>query len=392
VLLKTAAMKTADAIIVGGGIIGCASAYYLAARGIRPLILERRGIATEASGANAGVVGASSGIPGKTLAHTKKSIELLLKDAEDFGRPVELVREGRLVLAANEVEWAEVQEFVTTRQAEGIEARLLSADDLRALEPGLGPGFVGAAFAPGDGHVNPFLLTHAYAAAARRLGAEVYSGIEAIRLETSGNRVTGVLTQTGSIAAPLVIVAAGAWSSGLLAPLGIAIPVRPGRGQMLVTEPLAPLTPRAFRTGEIAIRQDVHGHMIIGSTVEDVGFNREVTLPVLSQFCRCAIAVMPALRDARIIRAWAGLRPMTPDSLAIVDAVPGADGLFLTTGHSRTGMTYAAVSAWLLAQLATEGTTGLPLDPFRIERFPAAAVGSVADRTSAPPAVTRGPW
>ncbi|TMI78590.1 MAG: FAD-binding oxidoreductase, partial [Bacillati bacterium ANGP1] len=88
-------METPDAVIIGGGIIGCASAYYLAARGIRSVVLERRGLATEASGANAGMVGASVGIPGKTLAHTKKSLELLARDAEEFGRPVELVREGR---------------------------------------------------------------------------------------------------------------------------------------------------------------------------------------------------------------------------------------------------------------------------------------------------------
>lgn len=378
--LKIAEMETADAVIIGGGIIGCASAYYLAARGIRSLVLERRGIATEASGANVGMIGASSGIPGKTLVHTKKSLELLVRDAEALGRPIELVREGRVVLASNDVEWAEVQGFVATRREEGVETHLLSADDLRALEPGLGAGFVGAAFVPGDGHVNPFLLTLAYAAAARRLGAEVRLGIEAIRLETSGDRVTGVLTQVGPIAAPRVVVAAGAWSSALLAPLGIAIPVAPGRGQMLVTEALPRLTPRVLYASEIGIRQDVRGHMLIGSTVEDVGFNREVTLPVLSQFCRLAIALMPALRDARIIRTWAGLRPMTPDGLAIIDAVPGVDGLFLTTGHSRAGVIYAAVSAWLLAQLVTEGGTDLPLDPFRLERFPAAVADLIAYR------------
>lgn len=365
-------METWDAVIIGGGIIGCASAHYLAARGIRSLVLERRGIATEASGANAGMIGASSGIPGKTLAHTKKSLELLARDAEELGRPVELVREGRVVLAASDAEWADIQEFAASRQREGIATHLLLPDALRDLEPGLGAGFVGAAFVPGDGHVNPFLLTHAYAAAARREGAEIRVGVEAIRLEISDDRVTGVHTQAGRIATARVVVAAGAWSGGLLAPLGVALPVRPGRGQMLVTEPLPPLTARVLRTNEIGIRQDVRGHMIIGSAVEDVGFDREVTLPVLAHFSRLAIALLPALKTARIIRTWAGLRPMTPDSVAIIDTVPEVQGLFLATGHSRTGVTYAAVSAWLLAQLITEGTTDLPLDPFRLGRFAAA--------------------
>src|ERR1700737_3024771 len=114
-------MDTADTVIIGGGVIGCACAYYLAAQGIRSLVLERRGIATEASGANAGVIGASSGIPGKTLLHTQKSLDLLVRDAEELGRSVELVREGRIVLASTEAEWAAVQEFVTTRRQEGVE-------------------------------------------------------------------------------------------------------------------------------------------------------------------------------------------------------------------------------------------------------------------------------
>jgi len=369
-------VETADVVIIGGGIIGCASAYYLVARGIRPTVLERRGLATEASGANAGMVGASGGIPGTTLAHTKKSLELLVKDAEELGRPVELVREGRVVLAAGEAEWAEVQEFAATRQREGVETHLLPSDDLRRLEPGLGPGFVGAAFVPGDGHVNPFLLTHAYAGAAQRHGAEIQLGVEAMRVEVSRGRVTGVLTQAGRIAAPRVVVAAGAWSRALLAPLGIPLPVRPGRGQMLVTEALPPLTPRVLRTPAIGVRQDVRGHVLIGSTVEDVGYNREVTLPTLGLFSRLAIALLPVLKDARIIRTWAGLRPMTPDSLAIIDTAPGVEGLYLATGHSRTGVTYGPISAWLLAQLVAEGGTQLPLDPFRLGRFAQAEAGA----------------
>ena len=364
-----------DTIIIGGGIIGCASAYYLAARGVRTVLLERRGIATEASGANAGMVGASGGIPGSTLAHTKKSLELLVNDADALGRPVELICQGRVSLAATDAEWAEVQDFAATRQAGGVETHLLPPDELHRLEPAVGPGFIGAAYVPGDGHVNPFLLTHAYAAAARRLGAQVRLGAEAIRIEVADDEVTGVLTQTGLIGAGRVVVATGAWSGPLLAPLGLSIPVRPGRGQMLVTEPLPPLTARALRTSQIGIRQDVHGHILIGSAVEDVGYNREVTLPVLSQFCRLAAAVVPALADARIIRTWAGLRPMTPDSLPIIDTVPGIDGLWLATGHSRTGLTYAAVTAWLLTQLITEGRTDLTLDPFRLDRF-AAGVGN----------------
>jgi glycine/D-amino acid oxidase-like deaminating enzyme len=367
-------VETADTVIIGGGIIGCAAAYYLASRGVRSVVLERRGIAAEASGANAGMVGVSSGVPGKTLEHTKKSLELMAIAAQELGRPVELVREGRLRLACSAAEWPEVEEFASTRRREGIDVELLPRDDLLRLEPGLGDRIVGAAFVPGDGHVNPFLLTLAYAGAARRLGCEVRQGIEATRLDVDRDRMMAVLTPAGPIATPRVIVAAGAWSGALLAPLGIALPVRPGRGQMLVTEALPHLTARVLLTSNIGIRQDVRGHVLIGSTVEDVGFNREVTLPTLASFAHLAVELLPAIGQARIIRMWAGLRPMTPDGLSIIDSVPGVEGLFLATGHSRTGITYAPVTGWLLAQLVIEGAAALPLTPFRLGRFVASPV------------------
>jgi len=369
--------KTADTVIIGGGIVGCAAAYYLAARGVRVLLLERGAIAAEASGANLGAVGAAAGIPGATLAHTKKSLELLARDAAELGRPVEFVRAGLLLLATSEAERADVQEFAATRRQEGIETHLLPANDLRTLEPGLGPGVVEGAYVPGDGHINPFLLTYAYAAAARRLGAEIREGIEVLRCDVSGGRVTGVTTPAGRVDTRRVIVAAGAWSGPLLARIGVELPVRPGRGQMLVTEALPALTARVLRTSSINLRQDARGHVLIGSSVEYVGYSREVTLPTLARFAQLAGELMPALGEAKIIRTWAGLRPMTPDSLAIIDTVPGVDGLILATGHSRTGLSYAPVTAWLLEQMITEGQTALPLEPFRLGRFAAA----VADHT-----------
>ena len=109
--------------------------------------------------------------------------------------------------------------------------------------------------------------------------------------------------------------------------------------------------------------------LLIGSSVEYAGYSREVTVPTLARFAQLAGEVVPALKDANIIRTWAGLRPMTPDSLAIIDTVPGVDGLILATGHSRTGLSYAPVTAWLLEQMIAGGQTALPLEPFRLGRF-----------------------
>jgi glycine oxidase len=361
--------ETADAIVVGGGVIGCAVAYYLSTFGVRPLLLERGALAAEASGANAGMVSASSGLAGRTLDYSRKSMELLARDAEELGRPVEFVRQGRLMLALTPEHLAEMHAFAIGLSRGGLDARLLSGDDARALDPTLGPAILGAVYIPEDGHVNPFLLTHAYASGAKRRGAIIRQGVQVTRIEVSKGRVTGVSTRSGRVEAPLVIVAAGAWSPSLLAPLGIALPISPGRGQMLATVAIPPLTARVLRSPVVGLRQDVRGHVIIGSTVEYVGFTKAVTPPVLARLCRLALAIAPALQGVPIVRAWAGLRPMTPDGLAIIDAVPSTSGLILASGHSRTGVTYASVTGWLVAQLATRGTTDLPLDPFRLDRF-----------------------
>lgn len=359
-------------MIVGGGIVGCAAAYYLSTHGVRPLLLERGALGAEASGANAGTVSASGGVPGRTLAHTRKSLELLAHDAEALGRPVEFIREGRLTLALGPEDVPGVEAFAATRGAEGVDVRLLSGDEARALVPALGPAVLAAAFTPEDGHVNPFLLTRAYAAAARRNGTEIRQGVEVSRLDVSRDRVVGVVAAGESIAAPLVILTAGAWSAVLLAPIGVTIPVRPGRGQMLATAALPPLTARVLRSPVVGLHQDVRGHVLIGSSVEYVGFDRTVTLDTLAEFSRIAAAIVPALGAAPIIRTWAGLRPMTPDELPIIDRAPDVSGLILATGHSRTGVTYAPVTGWLVSQLVARGTTELPLDPFRLGRFTAA--------------------
>ncbi len=370
-------MRTADAVIIGGGIVGCAAAYYLSSQGIRPLLLDRGGIGAEASGANPGVVGAAIGVPGRTIAHARKGMELLIRDAQALGRPVELVRDGWLMLACADSERAAVEEFAATHAADGVDVRLVSGDEARTIEPALGPGVLEAAYAPEEGFVNPLLLTAAYAAAARQNGAEILAQAEVSRLEVSRGAVTGVIARGEQISAPVVVLAAGAWSAALLAPLGLTLPVSPGRGQMLVTASLPPITSRVlFSPGLVAVVQDLRGHVLIGSSVEDVGFDRSVTLETLAEFGRIATAIVPALRQAPVIRTWAGLRPMTPDGLPIVDRASGISGLFLAVGHSRAGVTYAPVTGWLLAQLVLRGTTELPLDPFRFDRFVVASAGA----------------
>jgi glycine/D-amino acid oxidase-like deaminating enzyme len=371
-------MRTAEVVIVGGGVVGCAVAYNLVRLGLRPVLIERRSLAAEASGANQGMVGISGGHPGRTLPHILKSAELLARDWEALGHSFEYAPTGRLTLAYTESEWMHLQDFVATRRRAGVDVRLVSGPGAVRLEPGLGPALIGAAHIPADGHVNPFLLTHAYAAAAVRGGAEILQGRAVTHFETARGRIAGVRTADETIATPLVVLAAGAWSGRLAASLGITLPIRPGRGQMLVTAAMPPVVRHGLlRAPGIAIRQDVRGHVLIGSTVDSSQFNHSVEPTTLAWFARVAVEMVPALRHASIVRTWAGLRPMTPDNLPVIDTVPEIEGLVISAGHSRGGVTSAPVTGWLVGQMITQGATDLPLDPFRLARFAKAAAVSM---------------
>jgi glycine oxidase len=143
----------------------------------------------------------------------------------------------------------------------------------------------------------------------------------------------------------------------------------PGKGQMLATEPLPPLTERVVLGPITGLRQRRNGQVVIGSDVEYVGFDKQVQQATVNAHFERAVAMLPALREAHIGRTWAGLRPMSPDGLPIVGAAPGVDGLWIATGHSRTGMSYGPGSGCAIADLIARGTTSLPIGTFDPARF-----------------------
>ena len=362
---------TAEVVIVGGGIVGCATAYFLAREGLKPLLLERSDLAAEASGANAGLIGVASGLETDTLDFVRPSVELLFEFAEELDEPFELRRGGRLVLAFDEADWAYLRPLYERALAAGIRAETLDQRSVREVEPTLGESVIGAIYLPDDGQLDPVPATRAFGLAAERLGARIERGVQVTELVTHGGRIAGVETRDGIRSTRSVVLAAGAWSAELAAGLGLDLPVRPGKGQMLAIGPLPPLTTRALRAPIVGMSQRRNGEVIVGSTVEYVGFDKQVQPATIETFFRWIGEAVPALRSARIGRTWAGLRPMTPDSLPIVDAAPGLEGLWLATGHSRTGMTYGPGTGRVIADLIADREPSLPIDRFRLDRFPA---------------------
>ena len=361
--------KKANVIIVGAGIAGVCVAYYLARGGMKPLVMDRGGIAAEATGANAGFIGASEGRPGVDLPLTTLTGELYERAGQELDLPVGFERIGRLLLAQTSEEVEERERLVSSQRRHGVNLEMVYGPALLEIEPHLSREVLAAAWLPENGQIDPIAAAHAFMTTAVRLGAAFVPGVEVERVLVSGGRVQGVVAGGQAFHAEQVVIAAGAWSGQLAATVGLQVPVTPGRGQMLVTEPVAPILATNVRSTYIGLSQLAGGQLVIGSEIEDVEYNKGVTAERIARFARLAVDIVPSAAGIQITRAWAGLRPMSPDGEPIIEVNTGIDGLNILTGLSRSGMTTGPAAAFALSELMLTGRTSIPIDALRLNRF-----------------------
>lgn len=361
-------------VIVGGGVIGCAAAYYLARAGAQPVVSERGGIAGEASGAAAGMLipPVESAPPGPfrdlCLASLALYRDLVPTLEAESGVDVQYRAPGILLTAEGEARAHAMRAYVRWQNAQGREAEWVEGEALRRLEPALSPHLLGAAYLPGEGHLNPGSLTQAFARAAQRHGAEVRPGHAVAGFVPRGGRVAGVRAASGQTTeADAVVLAVGSWTGRLATRLGATVPVRPMRGQMIAYRSTAL---RRMVWGEDGyLVPKAGGSLFAGATVEDVGFRCRTTAAGLTRLRWMARRLAPALRYAEVASEWAGLRPGSPDGLPIIGRLPGWENVYVAAGHFRNGILLAPVTGKLVSQLVLEGRTDTDLRPFDPARF-----------------------
>ena len=380
--------ETADVVVVGGGVVGCSIAYRLAERGRRVLLLERRGLASGASGRNGGLTGSGSTMhadaPAGRAAYALNAANLAMLPglAEELGADFALRLPGTLDLATTPEQLDHLRHGVAVQQAAGLDVELLDRDAVRALVPTVGEAVLGAEFAPGRGHLWPFALVLAFADAARRLGAEVRVGVEVDGLLRERGRVVGVLAGGEAIAAGDVVLATNAYTPALLPELPAGAIV-PARGQILVTEPVPPLLPYPFGTNfdKEYGRQTPDGKVLCGGyrrldAGEGLGSVAERTSPaVLGGIGRCLADLFPALRGVRTLRAWAGIMGFTADGFPLIGRYGPLPGVTLAAGFNGGGFSWAAATGQAVAELLCGRDPGLDLAPFDPARFAAGSVG-----------------
>jgi glycine oxidase len=347
--------RTLDAVVVGAGAIGLACAWRAAQRGLHVRVLEREEPGSGASGVAAGMlapVGEATWGEDRLLGAALAShaawpafaAELVSESGVDSG----FISGGAVHVALDRDEAAELRRRHELMTSLDLEAEWLGARECRALEPGLHPAVVGGVHAPRDAGVDPGALVSALALACKRAGVEVVCGAEVGRAVLEGDRLAGVETTDGRRhLAPATVVAAGAWSgaAGWL-PTAARPPVRPVKGQILTlrADINQAVAEHIVVTERVYLVPRADGRLVVGATVEELGFDTRVTAGGVHELLREAYRALPDVLELELERAVAGLRPGTPDNAPLVGHGP-LEGLLFATGHFRNGILLAPLTA-----------------------------------------------
>lgn len=371
-----------DVIIIGGGFAGLAIAYQLAKRGADVLLLEAASLGSGTSGACAGRAQVSESHRDAHFEVVQAGLARLEALTVELDFDFEWRRLGNLMLIEHERHWQWWAEQVAFLAGRGLPAELLDRQSLQAAEPLLNADkFLGAAWCL-EGHLNPLKLCHAFAAAARRRGAELRQHAPVIDIERQGRRVTAVRTARERFAADTVLVTAGAWSGQLLGRAGVSLPVQFTHAEAVISEPLPPLLRNhvgladfyetihnAARAVSVGVAQQQNGTLLVTEAVEMTPAIHRRNSPWGSPaIARDALALFPRLTRARIVRAWAAPSPFLPDEQPAIGWVPGVDNLFVATCFHLTITTIPVLSEWIAGLVL--GETGAPaLAEFSPGRF-----------------------
>jgi glycine/D-amino acid oxidase-like deaminating enzyme len=376
-----------DAVVIGAGIVGAAIAAHLSAGGRAVCVIDRAGPLGGTSAAGEGNILVSDKLPGPELDLALRSDQLWREFAAAHGSGFEFEAKGGVVVAHDQAQLDALEEQAGRQRAAAVRVTSLDQAGLRAAEPAISPRLAGGAFYPQDCQVQPMRAVMAYLAEARGHGCTVLAPAAARAAVTArAGAITGVVTTVGVIAAPLVVNAAGPWSAEVASALGSALPVRPRRGRVLVTEPLPPLIRHkvyeANYVGAVVsdaedlacsavVESTASGTVLIGSSREFTGFSDRIEIRALSEIARRAISIFPFLERVRAIRAYGGFRPATPDHLPIIGPDAVIPGLYHATGHEGAGVGLAPATAELLGALIDKKDPPFDPAPFAPGRFTA---------------------
>jgi sarcosine oxidase subunit beta len=364
-------MKTGVAII-GGGIVGCAAAYYLARQGLQVMLFEKGpAVGLQASGRNGGGVrqqGRKASLP---LA--MESVRLWATLSEELGVDLEYNRTGNLKIAFDEQVAQGFEQETALEQAHGLkEVRMLTGQECRVLVPGLQLRPIAGKFCATDGIANPMLVTPAFARAGRRLGVKILCNTPVTGLLRQGSAVCGVRTSSGEVEAQAVVNTAGPWAAHFNAEAGCPVLIGPGRSQLLITErqPAPAIPCWVTFSGLGYIRPTRAGNLVLGSAgTRNDQYSQHVHYGTAAIQAERWCKALPWLKELAILRGFSGITEYTPDGEPYIGAVPGAPGLFIAAGFHAEGFCLGPLVGKILAGLISGNEPPISLQAFRPDRY-----------------------
>ncbi len=367
--------KTAEVAIIGGGIMGLSTAYYLAKRGVSDVVvLEKDLLAQASTGLSVGGIRQQFSNPAN-IRLSQESVRVYERFEDEFGADIKFRQVGYVFLTQIEETWNAFLSDVETQRKYNVPVELLSPKDIKQRWPYLNvDDLKGGTFGPKDGYADPYLAAMGFANSARKLGVRIEEKTRVTGIKIEGGRVQGIETAKGPITAPAVVNVAGPWGGEVARMAGPDLPVKPYRRQVFVTKSFDAIP----KPVPMIIDQDVTFYLcgdepgiIMGMSDPDEpsSFNLNVDRDFLEKVIEAAVRRAPILEKAEILRGWGGLYTITPDDNPIIGEAPGVSGLFCAIGFSGHGFQQAPAVGLILSQLILDGKTNFDLAPFAFDRF-----------------------
>lgn len=360
--------KNADVVIIGAGIIGCAIAYELSKQHVSVIVIEKASrVGTEASWAGAGILTshASTHEPYPELCRASLAmypkLAAELKDETDID--IEFIQSGTLSVYFDEADALGLVGLAERRVNRGFTAEVLTPEQTWQLEPAVSKRIAGAVLFPEDGHVrNPKMVT-ALAKGASKNGTKFILGNSVSGFVCEDNIVVGAVVNGETIHAGSFVIAAGCWTGHLTAQLDCPISISPAKGQIVLLETMPPIFQQTIDGLGIYIVPRNDGKILLGATVEFVGYDKTPTVDGVKQMIDAAVAITPELANSKFVQTWAGLRPYYKNGPCL-GYLPCYDNVILASGHYKNGILLAPITGKLITELVVSGNTSLSLEPF----------------------------
>ena len=366
-------IDSADVVVIGGGVSGLSSAWFLARAGKDVVVVEKGVVGGEASGRNGGMISERVDEP-PLIPLGVESVRLWETLDDELGYPTEFTQQGRVQVAVSEEEMGDLFAERDHGLRHGVDVGLIDPSEIRDMIPGISEKILGGMFSPNAGHANPQRTVQAFAWAFQDLGGRLYQNTAVTGMNVVDGRVSSVETTAGAIKAEVVVGAAGP-QTGLLAEMvGVHVPVAPARVEILATAPLPPLFDIALVGNGLYGRQAARGNLLFGGGPHewtDVGLTGDPdkpNTPLIRNIARRLAELLPGAADVPVIRSWAGVVEQVPDYLPVID-IPDRPGNYVVVTASAHGFGIAPATGKVVSELVLHGESSVDISGLRLSRF-----------------------